>query len=645
MTSQDVTASSFGTGSAAATARAGAAAHVHVGYRADVDGLRAVAILPVVCFHAFPAAMPGGFVGVDIFFVISGYLISGILLGNLARGTFSLPDFYARRVRRIFPALATVLSSSYLAGGLLLYPDEFKQLCKHIAAGAAFIANFALRREVGYFDAAAETKPMLHLWSLGVEEQFYIVWPLLLWLGWRLRLNLRMVILGVGAVSLAWNLWAVGADDPKAFFSPLVRVWELAAGALLAHAAATGTGSPERPALRDAMSIAGAALLVGALALLDREMPFPGWRAMVPVSGACLLIAAGPGAIVNRTVLAHPAMVWVGLISYPLYLWHWPLLSFAHIAILDGWEPAVRMAAVVLAVLLAWLTYRFVETPLRFGRWRKHSVAVLAVGLAGIGGAAFATNQLDGFPGRVPADTGGLAAWRYETGPAYRSGSCFLEDLNAHVFGDCVDPPSAGPRLVALWGDSHAAHLYAGLAPVAGRMAQYTASGCPPLLATDFSYRANCRAINEAVFDRLTRLRPHTVVLAANWRDHDWRRLDATLTALKRAGVARIVVVGPVPQWQIALPKVLLRYAARSGGQYPDRLTYGLQSDIARLDRTMRAFVEANGAVYASPYRALCDERGCLTHLGAVPDTLITFDPAHLTAVGAAHVVRALGLP
>ncbi|WP_272840646.1 acyltransferase family protein [Rhodoplanes sp. TEM] len=623
------------------------AAHVETGYRADIDGLRAVAILPVVCFHAFPAAMPGGFVGVDVFFVISGYLISGIILSQLDRGTFGLADYYARRVRRIFPALGVVLSTSYVTGWWLLYPDEFKQLCKHIAAGAAFVANFALRREVGYFDGAAETKPMLHLWSLGVEEQFYIVWPLLLWAAVKARANLRTVILAALAVSLAWNLWAVGADDPRSFFSPLVRVWELATGALLAQAGAgaAGPGAPRRSLGRDALSVVGAALLVGAVLLIDREMPFPGWRAAVPVAGTALLIAAGPGALVNRTVLANPLMVGIGLISYPLYLWHWPLLSFAHVAVLDAAEPLVRGLAVAAAFGLAWATWRFVERPLRFGRLRRVAVPGLAAALVAIGGVAWATNKADGLPGRVPAETGGLASWRYDTAPAYRSGTCFLEELRASAFGDCVDPPAAGPRLVFLWGDSHAAHLYAGLRTAAPRMAQYTASGCPPLLETDFGYRANCRVINEAVLERLVRLAPHTVVLAAHWKDHDWRRLDATLAALERAGVPRVVVVGPVPQWQIALPKVLLRYAARSGGAYPERTSWGLASEIGRLDHAMKPFVEARGGVYVSPYAALCDARGCLTHVGPVPDGLITFDGHHLTVVGATHVVRTLALP
>lgn len=646
-------------GAPMATTASSSAAMVHPAYRPDIDGLRAVAILPVVVFHAFPGGLPGGFVGVDIFFVISGYLISGIILASMSRGTFSLAEFYARRVRRIFPALGVVLATAYAAGWLLLYPDEFKQLCKHIAAGAGFVANIALGREGGYFDTAAEAKPMLHLWSLGVEEQFYIAWPLLLWLGWRLRLNAWLLIGGVAAASLAWNFARVGPETPGAFFSPLVRFWELAVGALLAQATATGVAAdgadrPVRPVLRDALSVAGALLIGVALAGLDRDMPFPGWRALLPVGGAALLIAAGPGALVNRRLLARPGMVWVGLISYPLYLWHWPILSFVTLTMLPGSEVLLRVAGVLLSVLLAWATWRFVEVPVRFGPWRGHAVPVLVGGLAAVGSIAFATNQADGLPGRMPAATGGLAAYRYDWAPAYRSGTCFIESLVTRSFGDCVDqpvadpsagPPAASPSLVLLWGDSHAAHLAAGLRQAGARLAQYTAAGCPPILGLDISNRPNCRPINDAVMVRIAALAPATVVLAANWKNHDWRRIAATVAALRTAGVGRVVVVGPVPQWRLTLPKVLLRHAARGGGHIPERTSYGLETGMERLDRAMQPEIERAGAVYASPYRVLCDAAGCLTHTGALPETLVAFDNAHLTAFGAALVVRALGLP
>ena len=205
---------------------------MHSTYRPDIDGLRALAVLAVIGFHAFPELIPGGFIGVDVFFVISGFLISTILFENLAAQSFSFLDFYSRRIRRIFPALILVLVSCYLVGWFVLLPDEYSQLGKHMAGGAGFIQNWLLWGESGYFDNVAETKPLLHLWSLGIEEQFYIIWPILLWLAYRLRLNLLTLTILTGLISFALNIHGISVkqDLVATFYSPQTRFWELAIG-------------------------------------------------------------------------------------------------------------------------------------------------------------------------------------------------------------------------------------------------------------------------------------------------------------------------------------------------------------------------------------------------------------------------------
>ncbi|MES2481134.1 MAG: acyltransferase, partial [Pseudomonadota bacterium] len=310
-----------------------------------------MAVLSVVVFHAFPGAIWGGFIGVDVFFVISGFLISTIIFENLAQGTFSFTTFYARRIKRIFPALLLVLAASLAFGWFALFSQEYQQLGRHIAAGAGFVANLVLRGEAGYFDNSAETKPMLHLWSLGVEEQFYIVWPLVVWLAWRLRLRLGLITLVMAALSFALCVKGVRSDAVAAFYSPLTRFWELLFGTLLAwlmlegkKAESPGAGTPwqrlagflagDRRAghtLSDALSFGGLLLLVVGFWGIRKSFSFPGAWALLPVLGATLIIAAGPQAWVNRTLLSHRLAVWFGLISFPLYLWHWPLLSFARV--------------------------------------------------------------------------------------------------------------------------------------------------------------------------------------------------------------------------------------------------------------------------------------------------------------------------
>jgi len=391
-------------------------------YRPDVDGLRALAILSVIIFHAFPDVIKGGFVGVDIFFVISGFLISSILFSDLEKGSFSFIDFYSRRVKRIFPALILVLLSCLVFGGFILLADEYKQLGGHVAGGAGFVSNFILWKEVGYFDNAADTKPLLHLWSLGIEEQFYIVWPLLLFLVWKKRVNFLLLVSIIAAASFLVNLASVGAHPEAAFFSPLSRFWELMIGSILAYLslhpyrhipAGDGSVIPQEKGLPglhlplDRTSRANVSATLGLLLILftvfrlNENAPFPGWWALAPTMGAFLLLQAGLDAWINRKLLANRAMIWVGLISYPLYLWHWPLLSFARI--IEGQMPSapIRFSAVILSVILAWATYRLVETPVRFRMRGRRVTGVLIVLMACLGFMGYKIYKSDGLKYRL----------------------------------------------------------------------------------------------------------------------------------------------------------------------------------------------------------------------------------------------------
>src|SRR5216684_2658635 len=347
-------------------------------YQPHVDGLRAIAVLSVVAFHSFPGEITGGFVGVDIFFVISGFLISGIILNGLRQGSFSFADFYGRRIKRIFPALIVVLVATLGLGYLFLFPSEFRNLGKHVLGGALFVANITLWRDTGYFDTAAELKPLLHLWSLGVEEQFYLLWPLFLFVCYKRRWNMLRITALICLASFAFNVWASGSKPIANFFLLPGRFWELMAGSLLAQLRIGGGASEGRgwgtPAIRECAALAGLALIAVALFGIDRHTVFPGWAALVPTLGACLLIAAGPEMWINRRILAHPLAVFVGLISYPLYLWHWPLLAYGRIMKPDGMATASALTLVGVAFLLAWATYRWVEKPIRFGYRRPGKV-------------------------------------------------------------------------------------------------------------------------------------------------------------------------------------------------------------------------------------------------------------------------------
>lgn len=339
-------------------------------YRSDIDGLRAVAVLGVVIYHAFPKLIPGGFIGVDIFFVISGYLISGILYKGQKTGNFSFAEFYARRIRRLFPALITLLLLCLAYGWLILLPEEFQQVGKHVAAGTLFIQNIIFWQESGYFDTAASLKPLLHLWSLAVEEQFYIFFPPILLLVWKRKWSLVLVSVILLIASFASNLFMSLQSGVADFFLTPYRGWEFLGGSLLAWWHYDRGHEEEVPVYREILSWGGLTLLILGFALIKTGDSYPGWRALLPVVGTLLLMEGGAGTIgmgawVNRKVLSNPAVIWIGLISYPLYLFHWPILSFVHIVKGESPKPGYLLIALVLSVLLSALTYYFIEKRLR----------------------------------------------------------------------------------------------------------------------------------------------------------------------------------------------------------------------------------------------------------------------------------------
>jgi peptidoglycan/LPS O-acetylase OafA/YrhL len=418
----------------------------------------------VVIFHAFPSSLRGGFIGVDFFFVISGFLISTIVFSSLDRSSFSFGEFYARRVRRIFPALVLVLIFCFQAGWLLLNREEFLQLARHILGASAFVSNFVLLSEVGYFDTAASTKPLLHLWSLGIEEQFYAFLPATIWMLWSRKRLLVPVLAAITLASFVLNLSMFGRNPAADFYLPVTRFWELLAGTLLAYF----SFSRHQPLFArahalDAISICGAMISLAGFIFIN-EHDFPGWRAAVPVIGAVLLISAGPNAIVNRGILSRRIMVWIGLISFPLYLWHWPLLAFPRI--IAGQLPAVqvRIAAVVLSFVLASITYILVERPIRFSVQKTAAVVGLAVLLVVAGALGISVVALDGVPTRSVVQLNTPTATGFGIDPKFVVQDCGIPaDIAKVDFRNC-QRDARGPSRYALLGDSKAAAAFGGFA-------------------------------------------------------------------------------------------------------------------------------------------------------------------------------------
>ena len=470
-------------------------------YRPDIDGLRAIAVIPVVLYHAGLPGFGGGYVGVDVFFVISGFLITGILHDDLSRGRFSLVDFYERRARRLLPALSVVVLICFIAVWFVEGPRQFEQFAKSAVATATFSSNLWFWKTSDYFGAAVEFKPLLHTWSLAVEEQFYIVFPLLLWL---LHSRRRSVLLGAMALLCAGSFTLAAIDVVRAptaaFYLAPLRAWELGIGVLLALGAVPGSG---RPWIREAAAALGAAAILVPVTLYNGETPFPGFAALPPCLGAAALIWAGAQGP-NRTsaLLSLSPMVFVGAISYSLYLWHWPILAVLRLR-LDRIDlpPAVAAGAVAAAFLAAVVSWTYVERPFRGRRVgsRGQILSAAAVALALMMLAGVGVWRSGGLPGRFSPDVLQAYAAANNIDPAYEA--CFGRRPAA---GLCPVAQVGERADFLVWGDSHALSNTPGIGAAAvetgygGLLA--TMPTCPPLLDLEIPrLRGDCAGFNAAV--------------------------------------------------------------------------------------------------------------------------------------------------
>jgi peptidoglycan/LPS O-acetylase OafA/YrhL len=621
-------------------------------HREDIDWLRAIAVLAVVGFHFEAPAIFGGFVGVDIFFVISGYLITGIITAEIARGQFSFARFYERRVRRLLPALYAMVAFAAIPASWDMLSSERAEFFRSAAAVVTFTSNVFFWQQSGYFDHAAVEKPLLHTWSLAVEEQFYLVLPVVVWAalrlahGRRLALPITLALLAAGSFALGLMLMRSGASASAFFLSP-PRAWEFLLGSLVAVSGlpALRSGAAQRTAR-------GLALLLMAVPIFAlRPGPgFPGFNALSPCLGAALFLWSGTGSVqaVRSPLAPLSVLAFFGRISYSLYLWHWPLFAFARFAkpglALDGWE---RAALFAVTVALATLSWRFVEQPFRsrrlvatpraaFGLAALASLVLLAgsgVGLLRAGvvsDADRAAQRLDAYNG-------------YDMKPVYRYGSCFTTP-DGRIPEECLRRV-AGKTNVLLWGDSFAAHYYHGLKaqldPDVVNIMQASQPTCMPTFSAETQGVAACRVLASQMRDYLATARPDLVVMSADWLEdarpprfasmvHD---LKSTLRRLQDAGIP-VVLVGPSVQFRARLPSMLARATLR--GLTPDPMAF-VRSDVFALDAAMQAALPTGeGFSYVSILSAVCKDRRCPLTVGGVP---LSFDHAHLTAEGSVHVM------
>lgn len=650
-------------------------------YRADIDGLRAVAVLPVVFYHAGFESFSGGFVGVDIFFVISGYLITSILIDQTESDRFSVLQFYERRVRRIFPALFAVVAFCAVASPFLLFPNDLKDFGQSVFATAGFSSNFLFWQESGYFDAPAETKPLLHTWSLAVEEQFYIAFPLLILLlakhGQRRYLRAFVII---ALLSFGISLYGLSHAPEATFYLLPTRAWELLVGAALASGAVPAIN---HAAARNLLAVLGLLLIAYAVFGFSETTSFPGPNALYPCLGTALIVYAGAdqspataqASFVNR-LLSLRVLVFLGLVSYSLYLWHWPLLVFARLYALREITAAETWGVIAASLLLAIVSWRYIERPFR-GQAALWSRGKLFTGAGSVMAAAavfgIAVHIADGFPGRVSEKLLRIAEVGQEVSPFYKNCS-YVTPAEVRDGQLCkVGAEGSMEPSFIVWGDSHALAAVSGIDKTAksagqsGLFAYYI--GCPPILGIrrlDKSESHWCRDFNDAVMEQIEGHDTITnIVLIARWalysegtgygyvkgKSHiaDDETLEGGTAEIKRvfrSGLERTVaqlhnlgkavfIMTQIPEVKWLVPEVLSRGAhfERAVDIRPRFEAYRKRQEFAT--QTFEAIARDYPVKMLRPHERLCDVEHCRIAIDGKP---LYRDDDHLSHFGAETV-------
>lgn len=609
-----------------------------VGYRADINGLRGVAVILVVLYHIGIRTVRGGFIGVDVFFVISGFLISAIILSEVEAGRFSLGRFYERRIRRIGPALFFMICGTAVLAYFYLLPSEMKNYAKSLLSAAFSSANIFFWSKSGYFDTSAETQPLLHTWSLAVEEQFYVVFPLLVmaihkWAPKRLKVSIVLLTLA----SLVVGSIQAFVNPAAAFFLPFGRAWELLLGTLLFLKVFP---EMEQRWTREIAAASGLALILAAGLFYSSKTPFPGVSALLPCVGTALIIAAGTRSttMVGR-FMSTKLMVGLGLISYSLYLWHWPILVFQRLGtlLINGASAHLTQAAIFAAsVAVAYLSWRFIEEPFRRNNPpipRRRLFAATGAGIVAVSALAFLILQTGGFPKRYSNEAARVAQYLdYNAQGATRQGKCFITSGNTASDFDpsvCLAQRS-DERNVLLIGDSHAAQLWWGLSNTykGVNFMQATASGCLPTLEQAPRSNPNCVSLMNRVYsDFLPTHKVDQVLIAGRWIKSDLDRLRTTLTWMKDRNI-NVVLFGPMVQYDSSFPRLLARSIQLKDPDFPDQHRL---AEFERLDDDMGKMSAELDVSYVSFFKILCTSKHCV---GYAEQTPLQSDNSHFTREG-----------
>jgi peptidoglycan/LPS O-acetylase OafA/YrhL len=617
-------------------------------YRQDIDGLRAIAVMAVVLFHFGVSTLSGGYAGVDVFFVISGFLISSILMNDVESKQFSFTQFYEKRVRRLFPALFATILVSTLVSYVLFMPEEFREFGQSVIGATTYLSNVFFWLKSDYFEGPSELKPLLHTWSLSVEEQFYLIFPILVWLCYKISFKFFIYFVVICFItSFISAVYFIDSMTSAVFFLSPFRFWELLLGTLVAILLKNKTLPNENVA--PFLAGIGIIMIIAPLFLLDKTSIFPGWAAVPSCLGTALIIWANNQNIILGRILSQPIMQFTGKISYSMYLWHWPVVVFYGYWIireLVWWD---TIALIIFTYLISWLSWRLFEVPFRFHKdspFKPKLAFTLTAGFTGLAAlVGLVIWQQQGLPQRFPELQTQILAAKTERKNNVGS-ACFIQQdqfFNKWDRDACYFPLEGASKTLLLWGDSHAFHLLRGLkhhqSEIGANILVYASAGCSPLLHTDIPRNPQCRANNDNVVDMLSEYKIDNIIMAGNWawafkvedENADLSAVRSTFNTLQERGYNPLVV-NQLPIYAVKNPQYLaMRLSSSDKGPNnyylaPDYGT-GASKQIKSIMPKYNLF---------NPQDVLCPDVKCSIYLNK---EIMVSDEAHLSNAGSNYIV------
>jgi len=618
-------------------------------YRPEIDGLRAIAVFSVIFYHAdfqiqisneYYALLPGGFLGVDIFYVISGYLITFLIFERINKNSFSFADFYERRARRLLPTLFFIITISLIAGWIFMLPNQMKDLAGSALSSLVFLSNFWFLVTDNYFAESSSLKPLLHTWSLSIEEQFYLIFPPILYFLYKKKIkNIKLIFFGLIVASLSFATFLSIYFVNLNFYILPTRVWELMVGALIAYYHVKGK-TINKKISSNFFTLVGIILIFLSFFLFNEKTPHPSILTIFTILGTAIIILNNRENNFIKKLLSTKLLVGAGLISYSLYLWHFPILAFKKVktSTLSEFD---KFEAVLLAIVLSILSYYFIEKPFRNKKLisKNYFLTFLSIFFIILFISCSYVYKKNGLPQRYSETILQLVDFNYDYSQIYQTGKCHIDKkifIKKNLFENCLVEIEPKKDNLYLWGDSLAAHLYPGINHKYKKKFNIwhrSVNACKPSVL-NFNYEKKdtvCKKANKFILNEIINVKPDKIFISAFWLKKDLKELKKLVEILNQNKITNIYLVGPSVRWHDPLPKILLK-KYKISKEIPKYLYDKNHENNFKLDREFSNFAKKNSINYVSPIQILCRENfQCLTKVGDEADSITNWDENHFT--------------